>query len=144
MRKIVQSFIGGSSVTAGIATNSTGDKYVFPILFKAKVRKVFASVQGTSSNSTAAVIKFDKRPTAGSDTSRGDGDCGTLTKTASTNQQGKFLYAIPTTLVEVNEGDEIVAQVTTADGAANAMWVGIELERIPEEAANNSKMTDLG
>ena len=139
MRYPILSLIGGASATAGVATDSTGDKYVFAIPFKCKVRKVFGIVQGTSTNATNFVIKFDKRPTAGGEGSRGDGDVGAITKGAS-NRQGKMLYEIPSTAVTLKEGEECVAEVTTANGDACATWVGIELEYIPEEPSNNSNM----
>ncbi len=140
MRHPISSLIGGSSATAGIATHSTGDVYAFAIPFKAKVRKVWVLVQGASSHATRFIIKFDKRVTAGSDVGRGDGDVGAISKTASISQQGVFLYEIPSSMVTVEEGDEIVAQVTTANGEACAAWVGVELEYIPEEPGNNSSM----
>jgi hypothetical protein len=126
--------------TAGIATNSTGDKWIFTIPFKCEVVRAFCVVQGSSSNGTAAVIKFDKRPTAGSDSGRGDGDVAVLSKTASVSQQGKMLYEDPATRVTLDEGDEVVVEVTTADGAANAMTPGLLIREIPEIAANNSAM----
>lgn len=125
---------------SNLATNSTADIATFPVPYKAKVRMVWALVNGSSSHATAFVIKFDKRITAGSDTGRGDGDIGTVSKTAGSSQQGKFLYEIPSTLVTVEEGDQIIAQVTTANGDACVVDVGIDLERIPEEPGNNSSM----
>jgi hypothetical protein len=126
--------------TAGIATNSTGDKWIFTIPFKCEVTRVACVVEGTSANATAAVIKFDKRPTAGSDTGRGDGDVGVLSKTASVSQQGKMLYEDPTSRVTLDEGDQVVVEVTTADGAANAMCPILYIREVPEVAGNNAAM----
>ena len=125
---------------SNVATNSTADIATFPIPFKAKVVRAYVIVNGSSSNATRFIIKFDKRPTAGSDTDRGDGDVGSLSKTASISQQGKYLYEDPSSTVTVEEGDQVIAEVTTANGDACAVDVGILLERRPELAANNSSM----
>lgn len=144
MRHQIESFFNGASATAGVATNSTADVAVFSIPYKAKVRKIFAVVQGTSSNGTAAVLHFEHRHALGADTTRGAADVGALSKTASVSQQGKMLYELvsATTVFTVTPGEEIVVEVATADGAANAMWVGIELERIPENPANDTEMIE--
>lgn len=126
---------------AGLATNSAADIATLTVPFKCEVRRAFVLVTGTSAHATAFVIKFDRRQTAGSDgADRGDGDVATISKTASTNQQGKFLYEDPSTRVTLAEGDEVVAQVTTANGDACTATVGILVERIPESVGNNSDM----
>jgi len=126
------------SGTAGIATNSTGDKWIFPVPFKANVMRFGLVVQGSSANATAAVVALDHRVTAGSDTGRVE--LLVISKTASVSQQGKFLYQDPATSIAVDEGDELVVEVTTADGAANAMTPVVILRQIPEVAGNNSAM----
>jgi len=129
---------------AAVATDSTADVATFPIGFKANVKYVYALVNGTSAHATAFVIKFDKVPLAGSATGRGDGDCGQVSKTASVNQQGKFLYDIPAAHVSVEPGDQIVAQVTTANGEACAVDVGVVLEYVPEVIGNVADMVEAG
>jgi len=82
-----------------------------------------------------AVIKFDKRPTAGTDTGRGDGDVGVITKTAA-NVQGKTFYAAPAAAITVDAGDEIIVDVTTANGDACAFGAAVKLRERPEAIAN--------
>lgn len=73
------------------------------------------------------VLKADKRPTAGSDTSRGDGDVGTLTLTAaqaSALTAGKVMLARPTSPVTVYPGEQVVLDLTTApDSGAGLPFV---------------------
>ena len=124
---------------AALAMDSTGDKATLTIPYKCKVMRVFALVEGTSSHATTGVVKFDKRPTAGSDTSRGDGDVGAISKSAS-NQQGKYLYEDPSSEILLDEGDQVIVDVTTANGNACAFTAGMLVERVPETPANNTAM----
>ena len=126
--------------TAGIATNSTGDKWIFNIPFKCELVRAALVVEGSSANATAAVVKFDIRVTAGTDTGRGDGDAGVLSKTASVSQQGKMLYEDPAARVTMYPGYQVVVEVTTADGAANAMCPILYLREVPEVPANITAM----
>lgn len=129
---------------SNVATNSTADIATFPIFKKYRVHMVAAVVNGSSDHATAFTIAFDKRPTAGSDTSRGDADCGQVSKTASTSQQGKMLYDFPSSVVTVDEGDQIIAQVTVANGEACAVDVGVVLEYIPDVVTNNTACVEAG
>lgn len=126
-----------------IATNSTGDKLVMTIPYKCIVERVFAVVEEASTHATGFVIKFDNRPTAGSDTGRGDGDVGALTKTVSVSQQGKMLYEEPSSTITLNEGEQVVAEVTTANGDACTAVVGIVVRPMAERPANNTAMVSV-
>jgi len=149
---MLYSYFGGAGATSGVSLSATGDKYVFAIPFKAKVRKSFIIPQTNASGATGVIVAFDRRLSAGSDTSRGNGDCGALSATASTSYRGKMIYAEPSADITVNEGDEIVCQCISANEedlgthAGNTMlaWVGIELEYIPEEPGNNTMMVCAG
>lgn len=123
-----------------LASNSTGDKATLLIPFKCRLKRSYVVVNGTSAHATAFVIKFDKRPTAGSDTGRGDGDCGVVSKTASVAQQGKYLYEDAATSIILDEGDQVIVEVTTAQGEACVVDAGILVEYIPERPGNNSAM----
>lgn len=123
----------------GLASNSTGDKATLSVPFQCQVVRAFVIWEGTSANATAAIIKFDKRVTAGSDTGRGDGDVAVIKKVASVNKQGKMTYK-DVTGVTLAPGDEVVVEVTTADGAANAFTAGLIVRHVPEVAAN---LTDM-
>lgn len=123
-----------------LASATTGDKAVLTVPYKCKLKRAFVVVEGASVNAVAAVIKFDIRPIAGSDTNRTDGTAGVISKAASVNQQGKYLYEDPATLVTLSEGQQVVVEVTTANGDALAFTGGILVEYIPERPGNNSAM----
>jgi hypothetical protein len=128
-------------VTGGaLAAGSTGDKATIAVPFKCEVAMLFVLVTGTSAHATAAVIKFDKRVTAGSDTGRGDGDVGAISKTASLDQQGKYLYERPATRVLLEPGQEVIVEVTTAQGEALTFTAGLLVRESPEDPANIAAM----
>lgn len=60
----------------------------------------------------AGVVKVDKRPTAGSDTGRGDGDVAVI-NVAATHAQGDVVYKDGLN-VELKPGEEAVVEVTGA------------------------------
>ena len=69
-------------------------------------------------------VKLDKRPTAGSDTGRGDGDVSIINLTTA-HTQGKVVYQ--NVNVTVNPGQEVVVEVTDITGAGDTadcvLWV---------------------
>lgn len=123
-----------------IALGSAGDKLIITSPVKCQVLRLFAVIEGTSAHATAAVISFDGRTLAGSDTGRGDGDVGRLSKTAGVNQQGKYLYEEPATSIIFDEGEQIVVEVTTANGDAVTAVVGLLVRPSAERPANNTNM----
>lgn len=125
---------------AALASNSTGDKATIGVPFKAVVQMACVKWEGASTHATAAVIKFDKRPTAGSDTGRGDGDVAVVNKVASVNKQGKVTYKQPASRITLVPGEEVVVEVTTANGDALAFQAWLLVERVPEVPANLSNM----
>lgn len=119
------------------SSNSTGDKATFTIHDRCTVKRIYCVVEGTEA--TQCVVNFDKRPTAGSDTGRGDADVGALTFGAS-NRQGKYIYEDPTSTITLDEGDQVVVEVATASTAAKNFVAGMICIRAPEVAANNTAM----
>ena len=97
-----------------------------------------ALVFTTAVDNTGA-LKVDKRPTAGSDTSRGDGDIATLNYTTTTGAQGKVVYKEGIDTV-INPGEEIVAEVTDATPTAGAAHIILYGEPVWEVPANNTDM----
>ena len=65
----------------------------------------------TCAGSTPGVVKMDKRPTAGNDTGRGDGDIATFNM--GTTAAGKVLYDLVAHGMELFPGDEVVVEITT-------------------------------
>ena len=98
----------------------TGDKAVFPIPFKCELLEAGAIITETGAGgTTTAIVKFDLRPTAGSDASRGNGDIAELA--LSTTAAGKVVYDLAGTGTVLNAGDEVVVELTqAATGASKA------------------------
>ena len=126
----------------GVALGSTGDKAIFRIVNRCEVVRFGLQIEGASAHATAAVVAFDKRITAGSDTGRvdaalGNGTTGgTITKPASVSSAGKHLYKVPTALVVLKPGEEVVVEVTTAQGEALAATPFLIVRPTPETLAN--------
>lgn len=100
------------------------------------VIRAVALVFTTAANATG-VLKIDKRPTAGSDSSRGDGDVAVLNYTTTTGAQGKIVY-LEGLNVEIAPSEEIVAQVTDATPTAGNAHVILYVEPRFESLANNA------
>ena len=145
--KQIVPLIGGGAAGAAQSLGSAADIHIFTIPFRCKPIRVGFTLTTTVSGGVAPVVKFDKRPTAGSDTDRGDGDVGTLTFSA-TGAAGKAYYentdykedGTGSWVGTLNEGDQVVVQVSTASGGngAGIPWLLVEPEL--ERPANNSAM----
>jgi hypothetical protein len=129
-------------VSAQFDLNSAADKVSFPMPCPVKLVRVGLILLTTDAG--GATIKFDKRVTAGSDTSRVSGGVATLTLPAS-NEQGKYLekQLKDSSSVLLACGDEIVVNVTSEGAAANSFAVAVvEYFRIQENVLNQSDMVE--
>jgi len=123
---------------------ATGDKAFFQIPFRCQV--VLAGVVVTevcAGSSTTPVVKFDLRPTAGSDTDRGDGDIANLV--LSTTAAGKVMYDEDAVGDVLEPGEEVVVELATA--AVGGSPTGhvrpfLLVEYLPETLANLSDMVE--
>lgn len=134
-----QVFLYGTNIDCG-SGGSTGDIWVVPVPYKCRIIRVMAFVDdaASSTNATAWVIEWDKRVTAGSDTSRTTA-FASLTHPEAT--VANHLVYEDVADITAEPGDEIVAQLATLDGEATQnVKLGIELEYIPENPANISDM----
>lgn len=126
---------------SGPVLTSTGDKVVFTVPFKCQLVHVGAVVTATCAGATTTpVVDFDLRPTAGSDTGRGSANLGHLV--LSTTAGGKMMFDRAGAGTELNVGDEIVCECSTAatgTGAAGNIRPFVLVEYWPEELEN---MTD--
>lgn len=95
----------------------------------------------TTAVNNSGTLKVDKRPTAGSDTSRGDGDVADIDYTTTTGAQGKVVYQDGID-VEVAPGEEIVFEVTDATPSAGNAHLIIFYEPRWEQPANNTDMSE--
>lgn len=93
---------------------TAADKHTFTIADDVEIVEIGLVIAGDDNG--GATVKFDKRPTAGSDTSRGDGDIGEITIPAA-DSQGQVLYE-KVSDVTVLRGEQIVVQVTVEGVAA--------------------------
>ncbi len=140
-------FIGGGAAGAAQSLGSATDIHTFTIPFRCKPIRAGFTMTQTVSGGVSPVVKFDRRPTAGSDTSRGDGDVGTLT-IGATRAQGYAVYEATdykddgtgSWVASLDEGDQVVVEVTTASSAngQGIPWLLVEVN--PEQPANNSMM----
>ena len=140
-------FIGGGAAGAAQALTSATDIHIFTIPFRCKPIRAGFTITTTVSSYVSAVVKFDRRPTAGSDTSRGNGDVGALT-IVTTTAAGKAVYentdyvdaGTGAWVASLDEGEQVVVEVTTAATSAGAgvPWLLVEIN--PERPANNSAM----
>ena len=84
-------FVGYDDAAGVDCDQAAADVGVFHVPFKCQVVRAQAVVTETcAGGTTTPIVKFDKRPTAGSDTGRGDGDIANLV--LGTTAQGKVLY----------------------------------------------------
>ncbi len=102
---------------------------------------VCESCIGTSG--TTPVVKYDKRPTAGDDTSRGDGDIAHLI--LATTAAGKVMYDRVAKGTVLEPGEEVVVQlVTAATGSPKTGHIKpfLLVKQIPEVLGNLSDMVE--
>jgi hypothetical protein len=113
---------------ADAACQTPADKLVLTPVFPIEVVE-FGLVPTTSLADAAGglVYKLDKRPTAGSDTDRGDGDIGILTLTAAqadaldAGTVAKCRMASPTVIYP---GEQAVLELTTGvDSGAGVVFI---------------------
>lgn len=131
--------------TAGIdCDQAAADVAVFIVPFKCAVLEAGAVVTETcAGGTTTPVVDFDSRPTAGSDTDRGSADIAHLA--LSTTAQGGVMYDEVAVGTELEPGEEVVVQLTTAatgDGKAGHFRPYLLVEQLPEVNANLSNKTE--
>ena len=130
---------------AGIdCDQATGDMGVFIVPFKCIVVRAGVVVTETCAGlTTTPVIKFDKRPTAGSDGSRGDGDVANLV--LSTTVQGKVMYDEVYKGTVLTPGEEVVVELAVAAvgvGKTGHVHPFLLVEYLPETKVNLTDMTE--
>jgi hypothetical protein len=123
----------------GLAMGSAGDKARVVAPFRCSVVWTVVTCEGADANAIGGRVKIDRRPRAGDDTNRTDGDFGDIQKPAGLNVQGVPLVWLPPKEAappQVQAGEELVVEVVTANGAALAFTVQIVVRRDPESWAN--------
>lgn len=125
-----------TEVSAQIAVNSTGDKMTFTPGIPVNIVRWGIIADALIDVGAGMTIKADLRPTAGSDSGRGDGDMGDITVTTDI-AQGDGVYteevATPASTAVgakglVDPGEQVVFQVTDAADTAGTGIIFIEYE----------------
>jgi hypothetical protein len=101
--------------------------------------RAVAMIFDVSANATG-VTKVDKRPTAGSDTGRGDGDIAILNYTTAVGAQGLVVYKDGLD-IELLPGEEAVFEVTDATPTAGSAHLILYVEPRWEYPSNISDMS---
>ena len=123
-----------SKESAQIDLQSTGDKAIITVPFNCKV--VACGLVVESAEASAAVVAFDKRVKAGSDTGRVDAALAEIELPAA-DKQGKILYENKDDAgLELEAGDQVVIECTTASAAEKLCVAFIEFVRLHEVRSN--------
>ncbi len=125
-----------TEVSAQVAMTSLGDKMTFMQAVPVNIVRWGVIANSLIDVGAGFTIKADHRPTAGSDSSRGDGDAGDVTVTADI-AQGKGIYteevatpastAAPTKFL-LDPGEQVVFEVTDAADTGGTGFIFVEYE----------------
>lgn len=129
----------------GIDTDqSPADMGCFIIPSKCEVFRAEVTVTETCGGDTSTpVVKFDLRPTAGSDTERGDGDIAELK--LLTTVAGKVMFDEVAKGTVLEPGMEVMVELTTqavGTGAAGHVLPSLLVKYLPESKANLSDLVE--
>lgn len=98
--------------TLGVDLDQTAaDVGFFTIPFKCELVFTGLGITETCAGSTPGVVKFDKRPTGGSNSGRGDGDIADFKM--GTTEAGKMLYDRAGLGTILYPGQEVMVEITT-------------------------------
>lgn len=114
----------------------------FSIPFKCQVYIAGLEITETCAGSTPGVVAFDKRPTAGSDTERGDADIASFAM--GTTAAGKFLYDTVARGTVLEPGEQVVVQIVTqpVTGPAGHFNPQLIVVPVPETLENLSNAVE--
>lgn len=112
----------------------------FIIPYRCEVFLAGVVVCETCVGAATPVVDFDKRPTAGDDTSRGSADIAHLV--LGLTAAGKVMYDRVAKGVVLEPGEEVVVQLTTAATTAGHCKPFLLVKQIPEVLANLSDMVE--
>ena len=122
---------------AGVDTDQVAaDVGRFVVPFKCQVILAALVVTEVCAGTLTPVVAFDKRPTAGSDTDRGDGDIANFVM--GTTAAGKVLYDLAAAGTVLTPGEEVIIEITVqpTDAASGHFVPYLLVEALPETKAN--------
>ncbi len=129
----------GYNAAAGIGTTgSAANKATFTVPFKCTVVRAGCVVTATPGG--AGVVKFTKRPTAGSDTGISAGDVAEIH--LGTTAAGKVLYDDAGAGIDLSPGQEVVVKVTTGSTSTGSIRPFLLVEYLPETGANLENLVE--
>ena len=135
-------FIDYDDVLGVDADQGAADVARFVVPYKCQVVLAGLVITETCAGADSTpVVAFDKRPTAGSDGSRGAADIANFV--CGTTAAGKVLYDLVAVGTVLQPGDEVIVQLVTAAvgvGKAGHFVPFLMVEVLPETIAN---MTDM-
>lgn len=135
-------FLGNTAVLGVNLDQAPADVGVFIAPFRCKIKYAGGVVTATCGGvTTTPVVGFDRRPTAGSDASRGSSDIGSLA--LGTTVAGRVMYDAKAQNVILEPGQEVICKVTvraTGVGAAGHIRPFMVVEPLAETMANLSRM----
>lgn len=117
-------------VSAQIALTSATDVYTWTPSHPVEIIRWGLVLDALLDVGVGATVKVDKRPTAGSDTGRGDGDIGALTTTGDL-AQGVVWNDELAAPIKLLPGEQAVVEVTDAADTAGTGEVYIHYRRRP-------------
>lgn len=133
-----------AGVTAlGVDLDQTAaDVGVFDIPFKGQVFLAQMPITETCAGATPGVVKYDRRPTAGSDVGRGDGDIAEFAM--GTTAAGRVIYDKVAQGTILNAGEQVVVQITQqpVTGPAGHFVPQLLFVPVPETLVNQSNMVE--
>lgn len=125
-----------TEISAQIGMTSLGDKMTFMSAVPVNIVRWGVIADSLIDVGAGFTVKGDHRPTAGSDSSRGDGDVGDITVTDDI-AQGKGIYteecATPASPAQpakflLDPGEQVVFQITDAADTAGTGMIFVEYE----------------
>lgn len=136
-------FDAAGVTTAGVDMDQTAaDVGYFDIPFKCEVERAQLVITETNAGTTPGQVKYDLRPTAGSDTDRGNGDIAHFNM--GTTAAGKVLYDDVARGTILYPGQQVVVEIAVqpATGPAGHIIPQLLVVPVPETAANLDDMVE--
>jgi hypothetical protein len=131
-----------------LAKHAAADVGFFTVPFKCEVLEagLVVRIAFVGASIADANVKFDKRPTAGSATLRGDGDIADFKLGVTGGSAlGDVMYDLVGQGTTLEPGQEVVVEVVTGiatNASTGSVWPYLTVAHLPEVRDNLSHMTE--